>query len=118
MAIIKKEINTMPKANFDFDNVNTSLISSKCNSNEYRREIIDELKKVLTPFVEDKKLLGGINEQTNLIADLKINSANLVDVIIDAESKYNIEIDLASAEKMTNVRSCIDVIVEKMNFKR
>jgi len=82
-----------------------------------RQEIIDELKKVLAPYTEDKKLLGSINEQTNLITDLKINSANLVDIIIDAESKYNIEIDLDSAEKMTNVGSCIDVIVEKMNLK-
>lgn len=115
---MKNKINTISKANFDFEDVNTSLISSKCNSTEYRIEIIDELKKVLTPYTENKELLRSINEQTNLITDLKINSANLVDVIIDAESKYNIEIDLASAEKMTNVRSCIDVIVEKMNFKR
>jgi acyl carrier protein len=48
---------------------------------------------------------------------LNINSANLVDIIIDAESKYGIEIDLDSTEKMTNVGSCIDVIVEKMNLK-
>lgn len=116
--MIKSEINTKAKTNFYFEDIDNSLISSKCNSNEYRREIIDELKKVLRPYTENKELLGGINEQTNLITDLKINSANLVDVIIDAESKYNIEIDLASAEKMTNVRSCIDVIVEKMYIKR
>ncbi|HYM93609.1 MAG TPA: acyl carrier protein [Chitinophagaceae bacterium] len=108
----------MSKTNFDSNDANNSLISSKCNSNQYRREIIDELKKVLTPYTENKELLRSINEQTNLLTDLKINSANLVDVIIDAESKYSIEIDLASAEKMTNVRSCIDVIVEKMNFKK
>jgi acyl carrier protein len=82
-----------------------------------RQEIIDELKKVLAPYMENKELLDGINEQTNLITDLKINSANLVDIIIDAESKYNIEIDLDSAEKMINVGSCIDVIAEKMNLK-
>jgi acyl carrier protein len=52
---------------------------------------------VLTPYTENKELLGGINEQTNLITDLKINSANLVDIIIDAESKYNIEILPGSA---------------------
>ena len=82
-----------------------------------RQEIIDELRKVLAPYTEDKALLGSINEQTNLITDLKINSANLVDIIIDAESKYNIEIDLDSAEKMVIVSSCIDVIAERMNLK-
>lgn len=107
----------MSKANPWFDEVNTSLVISKANSKEYRREIMDELKKVLTPYTEDKNLLSGINEQTNLITDLRINSANLVDIIIDAELKYNIEIDLDSMEKMINVGSCIDVIVEKMSVK-
>ena len=82
-----------------------------------RKDILNELKKVLIPYIENKELLEGINEETNLIKDLKINSANLVDIIIDAESKYNIEIDLDSAEKMTNVGGCIDVIIEKMNLK-
>jgi acyl carrier protein len=52
------------------------------------------------------------------VNDLRINSANLVDIIIDAESKYNIEIDMDSAEKMVTVGNCIDVITEKMNSKK
>ena len=80
-----------------------------------RREILDELKKVLSPYTENKALLDGINEQTDLVNDLKINSANLVDIIIDAESKYNIEIDMDSAERMVTVGNCLDVIIEKMN---
>ena len=80
-----------------------------------RKAILNELKKVLAPYTEDKAILESINEQTDLIKDLKINSANLVDIIIDAESQYNIEIDFDAAEKMYNVGNCIDVIAEKMN---
>ena len=80
-----------------------------------RKEILNELKKVLVPYTEDKAMLEGLTEQTDLIKDLKINSANLVDIIIDAESQYNIEIDFDAAEKMYNVGNCIDVIAEKMN---
>ncbi|MDP4148379.1 MAG: acyl carrier protein [Bacteroidota bacterium] len=83
-----------------------------------RREILDELKKVLWPYTENKALLDGVNEHTDLVNDLKINSANLVDIIIDAESKYNIEIDMDSAEKMITVGNCIDVITEKMNARK
>ncbi|WDF55462.1 acyl carrier protein [Mucilaginibacter sp. KACC 22063] len=79
-----------------------------------RQEILDELKKVLSPYTVDKEKLAQIDENTDLIKDLKINSANLVDIIIDAESKYDIEIDYDSADRMTNVGSCIDVISEKM----
>ena len=83
-----------------------------------RREILEELKKVLAPYMENKEMLAGITEQTDLINDLKINSANLVDIIIDAEAKYNIEIDMDSSEKMIDVKSCIDVIAEKMNLPK
>ena len=79
-----------------------------------RNVILQELKKVITPYVENKALIEGMTEQTDLLVDLKINSSNLVDIIIDAESQYNIEIDFDSAEKMIKVGSCIDVIEEKM----
>jgi len=80
-----------------------------------REEILGELKKVLAPYTTNKEMLNNINEQTDMIKDLKINSANLVDIIIDAEAKYNIEIDNDSAEKITNVGTCIDVIIEKIS---
>jgi acyl carrier protein len=80
-----------------------------------RIAILNELKKVLAPYTEDKEKVNNITEETDLIKDLKINSANLVDIIIDAESQYNIEIDFDAAEKMYNVGNCIDVISEKLN---
>ena len=83
--------------------------------NMSREEILSELKKVLAPYTTNKEMLDNISEQTDMIKDLKINSANLIDIIIDAEAKYNIEIDNDSAEKITNVSTCIDVIIEKLN---
>ena len=83
-----------------------------------REEILDELKRVLAPYTTNKEMLAGINDQTDLITDLKINSANLVDIIIDAEARYNIEIDYDSADKMINVGNCIDVINEKLAQKQ
>jgi acyl carrier protein len=79
-----------------------------------RRAILEELRKVLYPYTENKQLLENINEHTNLVKDLKINSASLVDIIIDAEAKYNIEIDFDSAEKIITVGDCINAIAEKM----
>jgi acyl carrier protein len=79
-----------------------------------RRAILEELKKVLYPYTEDKELLEKIDEHTGLVKDLKINSANLVDIIIDAEAKYNIEIDFDSAEKILTVGDCINAIAQKI----
>jgi acyl carrier protein len=83
-----------------------------------RQEILTELKKVISPYTTNKEMLAQINEDTDLLKDLKINSANLVDIIIDAEAKYDIEIDYDEADKMMNVGSCIDVISEKIGQKQ
>ncbi len=79
-----------------------------------RTEILIELKKVFAPYTTNKEMLDSINDETDLIKDLKINSANLVDIIIDAEAKYDIEIDYDSADKIINVGTCIDLIMEKL----
>ncbi|MGZ3751890.1 MAG: acyl carrier protein [Mucilaginibacter sp.] len=83
-----------------------------------REETLNMLKKVIAPYTTNKEMLDSINDETDLIRDLKINSANLVDIIIDAEAQYDIEIDYDSADKMVNVGTCIDVITEKLNQKK
>ncbi|MDB5131197.1 MAG: acyl carrier protein [Mucilaginibacter sp.] len=82
-----------------------------------KQEILNELKTVIAPYTTNKEMLNSIDDNTDLIKDLKINSANLVDIIIDAEAKYDIEIDYDSADKMVNVGTCIDVISEKIKEK-
>ena len=80
-----------------------------------REDILEELKKVLAPYTPDKDMLDSIAPETNFVNDLKINSANMVDIIIEAEERYNIEIDMDSAERIHDVGSCIDVIMNKLN---
>lgn len=82
-----------------------------------RQEILEGLKAVLAPYTMDKEALKAMNEETEFIKDLKINSANLVDIVIDAEDKYDIEIDPDSAEKIHNAGTCIDVILDKLKEK-
>ena len=82
-----------------------------------RQEILEGLKKVVAPYTMDKEALNSMNDETEFIKDLKINSANLIDIIIDAEERYDIEIDADSAEKIHNAGDCINVIMEKMREK-
>lgn len=79
-----------------------------------KQTLINELKTLLLPYVQDKEAFESLHEQTDFINDLKINSANLVDVILDIEDKYNIEIDNHSMEKMLNVEQAIEIIQAKL----
>ena len=80
-----------------------------------KAEIQEKLKAIIEPYVQDKEAFENVTPETNLLQDLKINSANLVDVIIDAEDEFDIEIDDDSAEKMLTVQDAIQMIDQLVN---
>ncbi|MET1056241.1 MAG: phosphopantetheine-binding protein [Pedobacter sp.] len=79
-----------------------------------KNEFITELKAIVTPYAQDPEALNNITEDTDFIKDLKINSANLVDVVLDVEEKYNIEIDNDSMSRMLTVKAAIEIIEDKL----
>ena len=80
-------------------------------------QIIEQLKEIIRPYVLDQSALETLTETTDFINDLKINSANLVDVILDIEEKYSIVIDNESMERMINVAVAMDIIKTKLAEK-
>ena len=79
-----------------------------------KKELITSLQKIIKPYVQDQEAFKNLSEETDFINDLKINSANLVDVILDVEDEFGIEIDNESMEKMLSVKSAIDIIETKL----
>jgi len=79
-----------------------------------RKELIISLQKIVKPYVQDQEAFKNLSEKTDFVNDLKINSANLVDVILDLEDEFDIEIDNDSMEKMLSVKAAIDIIENKL----
>ncbi|NSL90777.1 acyl carrier protein [Chitinophaga solisilvae] len=79
-----------------------------------RTTLLATIREVVTPYAKNQEALQQLNEDTDFIKDLKINSANLVDVILDVEEKFNIIIDNESMEKMINVKAAIDIVESKL----
>jgi len=71
---------------------------------------LEQLKNIVKPYIQDQEAFDSLTEETTFINDLKINSANLVDVILDIEEKFDIIIDNESMEKMVNVKTAIGII--------
>jgi len=80
-------------------------------------EMIEALRIIVKPYIQDQEAFDNLNEETDFISDLKINSANLVDVILDIEERFDIEIDNESMNKMLNVKAAIEVINNKISVK-
>ncbi|AQS94570.1 acyl carrier protein [Polaribacter sp. BM10] len=80
-----------------------------------KEEIISKLTVIVKPYVQNEDGFKKISENTYFINDLEINSANLVDIILDVEDEFNVEIDNDSMEKMLSVKATVAIIQEKMN---
>ena len=79
-----------------------------------RKELISLVQKIVKPYIQDQEAFNNLSEETDFINDLKINSANLVDVILDVEDEFNIEIDNDSMDKMLSVKAALDIIQTKL----
>ncbi|MBO2545086.1 acyl carrier protein [Salegentibacter sp. BDJ18] len=78
------------------------------------KDILEAIKKIVTPYAQRPKGLESFNEETDFINDLEVNSANLVDVILDVEDEFNIEIDNESMEGMLTVGDAKNIIERKL----
>ena len=82
-----------------------------------KEQTLQELKSIIKPYIQHQEAFDLLTEDTDFINDLKINSANLVDVILDIEEKYNIVIDNESMERMVNVKAALEIIETKLASK-
>lgn len=82
-----------------------------------RTERISKLKAIVKPFVKNQEAFDNLNEETDFINDLNINSANLVDIVLDVEEAFHIEIDNTSMEKMLTIKAALDIIDTKLAEK-
>lgn len=78
-------------------------------------ELIGKLKSIVKPYIQDEDAFANLSEDTDFINDLKINSANLVDVALDVEDEFDITIENEEMEKMLNVKAAIDIITSKVS---
>lgn len=94
-----------------------NTITQKSQLKMNKQETIIKLKTIIKPYIKNEIAFENLNEQTDFINDLKINSANLVDVILDIEEQFEIIIDNESMEKMLNVQAALDTIETKLSEK-
>lgn len=84
-----------------------------------RQAIETKLKEIIKPYVQNEEAFEKLGPDTDMLQDLQINSAHLVDIILDMEEEFDIEIDDDTAEKMLTVGEALDaterLLAEKEN---
>lgn len=77
-------------------------------------ELIAKLKTIVAPYIQDEEAFKNLSEDTTFIGDLKINSANLVDVILDVEDEFDIRIENEEMEQMLSVKAAMGIVTSKI----
>ena len=93
---------------------NSIRLADKPLINMKKSEILDTLKIIVKPFVNNHDEFTNLTDTTDFINDLQINSANLVDIILDIEDAFKIIIDNDDMVKMTNIKNTIAIIESKL----
>jgi acyl carrier protein len=77
-------------------------------------DLISKLKTIISPYVQDEEAFKALTEDTDFVKDLKINSANLVDIILDIEDEFDIRLENEDMEKMLDVKSAMAIVASKL----
>ena len=76
-------------------------------------EAFEQVVKILTPHVKDQEALANASDATNILDDLKVNSARLVDVVLAFEDEFDIEIPDEDVDSVNTIGDCVRLILEK-----
>lgn len=78
-----------------------------------REQLFSEIKELVKPYVKNLDAFNSATEETTFLKDLQINSARLVDIILDMESKFDITVSDEEADTVRTLGSAVDLLLQK-----
>ncbi len=78
-------------------------------------EIFSLLEPIIKTYLPEDVSAKEINRDSDLTRELNINSAHLVDIILDIEDVFNIEFKNDDMESLRNVNDAILLIQQKIS---
>ncbi len=79
-----------------------------------QKEALDKIVAIITPFTKNKDTLATIGLQTSFLKDLRINSARLVDVVLEMEEQFHIQIKDEEADRVITVGDAVNLVLSKV----
>ncbi|MBI2388044.1 MAG: acyl carrier protein [Deltaproteobacteria bacterium] len=80
-----------------------------------QQEVLGKVVAILKPFVKNPDALASVSMETSILKDLKVNSARLVDVVLEIEDTFGIEVKDDDADKVKTVGDAVNIILAAKN---
>lgn len=69
-------------------------------------------------YLPDDVSVDAIEVDSNFVKELNINSANLVDIVLDVEDAFGIRLENEDMDKMQTVQDALIIIAQKLQVKK
>ena len=78
-----------------------------------QKEVFDQVIAILKPFAKNQAALASVTNESSIQKDLKVNSARLVDVILEFEERFGIQVTDEDADKVRTVGDAVSLILRQ-----
>lgn len=76
------------------------------------QEAFEKVVAIVKKFAKDANAVANISMETSILKDLKVNSARLVDVVLELEDAFGITVNDDQADKVRTVGDAVKLIVQ------
>lgn len=76
-------------------------------------DINKKIEPIIKNYLPEDVSKMEINRESDLTKELNINSAHLIDIVLDVEDVFDIEIKNEDLEKLRNLNDVINLIKKK-----
>jgi len=82
-----------------------------------KEERYQKLKDIIKIYLPEDVMITEVKEHNNFISELNINSANLVDIVLDVEDAFDIRLENEDMDQMQTVADALRIIETKLSEK-
>jgi acyl carrier protein len=77
-----------------------------------QQEVQTKVVEILRPFVKSNTPVEQITLETSILKDLKVNSARLVDIVLEIEDAFGIAVKDEEADQVKTVGDAVNLILK------
>lgn len=81
-------------------------------------EQMEKLKAIIVKYMPNPEQIHEVDLTTNFIRDLNINSADLIDIVLDIEEEFAIIIEDEAMQQMLSVDRALAIINAALQEKK
>ena len=77
-----------------------------------QQTVMGKVVEILRPFVKNETALTSVSMDTSILKDLKVNSARLVDIVLEIEDAFGIAVSDQAADQVKTVGDAVSLILK------